>query len=335
MKTINLITRFACILLMLSSLPVGAENYLIQPGDKLSHIAEKKIAESGLPLNLEQVMLTIYQKNPLVFIDGDINRMVPEKNIYIPDSVEEFLKLSKNEALQKLRDKNFLTELYTTSKKSALAEPSNSIVEVKPVAKPKNFEQIVQTLDNHQQSIDQLKTQNAQLSSNLKLLERAFGRLVLVQGLLTDEVVKVKSSLFKNQPNAVNTVAVENSSRSANASVLTDTAPTILPKVAGVYEKPALPGIPKTTPINQAPSSTTSIFVNQVMEKLELGERPISTKGLSEPIVKSNPNQSDDHYWLTIATYVIIGMAALLLVMILWIMDFRQMRSKFSTSVNR
>lgn len=169
-----------------------AEYHVVQPGEVLSVIAEQKRVQSGFMLSTEQIMLTLYQLNKNVFINGDIDQLVVNSKIFIPDDTSEYIKLSKAEAIQRLRDKG-----YTQSMSSDRADVENKASANDVVKGNKNdYAEILERLDDHQQTIDHLQVENKRLNTKFNLLEKALGRVVLVQGLLTNDLVQVKQKLM-------------------------------------------------------------------------------------------------------------------------------------------
>lgn len=335
MNKIKFLARSIVLLSAINSIDVSGEYYIVQPGDVLSTIAKKKIVKGDLPINIEQVMLTIYKLNPDVFIDGDVNRIWPERKIYIPDNVADFVQLSKNEATQRLRDRNYLRGLYSQASSLKLSGSSGSANVSGHNAQ--DYSRILQTLDNHQQHIELLRLENAHLSKSFKLLERALGRIVIVQGLLTNDVVKVKSKLFNVSPEVVATAVPENSAVGKEAVASGNTALVALPNEASLAKSEAVAiqsdsiapqAFPATAPEvvsgeNSEPVARVDANLPSTVDKVESS---LSPGGAG----KSGHTEPDTDYWLDIAMIAAILLPVILL--LLWFLDFRRIRTKLSSA---
>jgi hypothetical protein len=343
MRTFKFLARPLVLLAAMQSFDVCGEYYVVQQGDVLWSIANKKISNSDLPFNLEQVMLTIFKLNPDVFIDGDVDRVLPGKRIYIPDNVADFVQLSRSEAQHLLRDRNYLRGLYSSSSKLKLMSTPGQ----KGSAAMQDYGQILQTLENHQQNIDILKIENAHLSKSFKLLERALGRIVVVQGLLTNDVVKVKSRLFNGQANVA--VVPEVDAPEKEATTLVDNAPVSLPKIEENIAKPEVNAGALVGEVNQL--SATSNQDNLAVSNPQADSAPLDENGsaiksidlnptkvvkeapgenLPQNQVKSSDASADNGFWMDIA--MIAAVLGSLLLLLLWVLDFRKIRTKLMPS---
>lgn len=176
MKKLKSWSPLVAALILSNALEAKAEYHVVLPGEVLSVIAEQKRVKSGFVLSTEQIMLTLYQLNKNVFVNGDINQLIIASKILIPDNTNDYLQLTKIEAQQQLQNKNYLKE---QSSNSGIA--SNG-------SQGSNYAQVLG-------AIDDLKTENKRLVSKFNLIERALGRMVSVQGALTNEVVQIKTKI--------------------------------------------------------------------------------------------------------------------------------------------
>ncbi len=330
MNNIKIIARSLVVLGLLGSVGVNGESYVVQPGDMLSTIAQKKILSSTLPINLQQVMLTIYKFNPDAFDKGDVDHIVPGKQLFIPDNLNDFIPISKSDALIRIRDKAYLNGLYSSVSALKLSGDSTPGKSIKDAA---GYSQIQQILEDHQQNINQLKMENAELSKSFKLLERAMGRIVIVQGLLTNDVVKVKTKLFGGTLSASAPV-VDGSQLVVNNSVggikasdnqgNSDVAKieTVIPTVTGPSSSTNLISTGSGESANQAPLNQS--VNNSVMPAVAAIEAPKVPGNLAPESISSNPESG-------MGNYLIIGLAVgfPVLLLLLWFIDFRQLRTKF------
>jgi hypothetical protein len=191
MNNIKLFSCLMVVLAMTNTMVVRAETYVTQPGDVLSLIAEKKRVQSGFLLSTEQIMLTLYQLNKDVFVNGDINQLAVSHKLFIPDNTADYIQLSKTEAQQRLRDKSYLHSLVGST--NALNSTHHQEITPADPNTPHDYSQVLHTLETHQQDIKGLKTENERLTKKFNLLERALGRVVLIQGLLTNDLVQLKT----------------------------------------------------------------------------------------------------------------------------------------------
>lgn len=166
-------------LILTNTVDAKAEYHVVQPGEVLSVIAEQKRVQSGFVLSTEQIMLTLYQLNKNVFVNGDINQLIIASKILIPDNTTEYLPLSKAEAQKQLQDKSYLN---SQSFKQRIPKKADT---------PPQGGEYAQVLA----AIDGLKAENKRLASKFNLIERALGRMVAVQGALTNEVVQIKTKI--------------------------------------------------------------------------------------------------------------------------------------------
>lgn len=341
MTKIKFLARSIVFLAATQTIDVSGEYYIVQPGDVLTTIASKKISQSNLPVNLEQAMLTIYKLNPEVFRDGDVDRVLPGKRIYIPDNVADFVQLSKNEAIRRLRDRNYLRGLYASASKLKLTGLPNQ--KGGSASAMQDYGQILQTLENHQQNIDILKIENAHLSKSFKLLERALGRIVVVQGLLTNDVVKVKSKLFNTQSNVGFSAAPtsENMPTEKEATTLTDTASVSLPKIednlsktdAGEGQMLEDAGqLPVTDPnsLSVVPLEPATVSKTQTMNSRDASQERSLNKNAQNTIKQEESSENNAGLWLDFA--MIAAVILPLLLLLLWILDFKKIRTKLMPS---
>ena len=321
------------LLMVLSSINVNGEDYVIQSGDVLSTIAKKKMIASGLPMNLQQIMLTIYKFNPDVFVNGDIDHLIPGKQIYIPDNAADFVPISKADALNRLHDKHFLRGLYSSA--SALKLTGDVAKSKSTDGLSQNYAQIQQVLDNHQKNIELLKTENSNLSKSFKLLERALGRIVIIQGMLTNDVVKVKSKLFTGSvaPNSASLpdvlAAKEESSPNAKKS-----EPVPMPLDGAESKSEITPA-----PVNVA-SSQQDFKVPETSEvaagSVNVASEVKSSQGTNQPEklltepINTNQEVQEDGLWSNIA--ILLAIIVPMLLVLLWFIDFRQIRTKLKKS---
>lgn len=166
-------------LILTNLLDAKAEYHVVQPGEVLSVIAEQKRVQSGFVLGTEQIMLTLYQLNKNVFVNGDINQLIISSKILIPDNITEYLQLSKAEARKQLQDKTYLN---SQSLKDRISKKTDT------TSQGSEYAQVLEAIDG-------LKAENKRLASKFNLVEHALGRMVTVQGALTNEVVQIKTKI--------------------------------------------------------------------------------------------------------------------------------------------
>lgn len=328
------LSRALTSLLLTHAVAVVAESYTVQPGDILSSIAKKRREQSDNVLNTEQIMLTLYNLNRDAFINGDINKLMVAKKITIPDTNSEYIQISKQEARQRLKEKNYAA---TDEEGFVLAENSNKApvnISKSPVissARPE-YAQIMQTLNAHQQNIEVLKVENAHITRSFKLLERALGRIVLVQGLMTNDLMKVKSTLQ------------DKSGKIGNESLsLVPVRPLdVVPASANLAQEtqeiaePAVQADSKKVraPVVLPESAASDLSANTALDSSAVQEvaSPASSAAVSavNPVsttpVEASGAVEEGNAWLN---WVMIGSILLPLSLVLaWALDFRQIRSR-------
>lgn len=322
MSKIKLFSRLVVLLLAAAhAVAVNAEYHVVQSGDVLSVIAEKKRVQSGFLLSTEQIMLTLYQLNKNAFVNGNINQLVITAKILIPDNTADYIQLSKTEAQQRLHDKSYLRSLIS----SANTLSSSKHVETTSSSQnpPQNIAQIIQTLESHQQNIDALKNENARLTNKFNLLDKALGRVVLVQGLLTNDVVQVKSKVL-------------------GTPAVTVTADTV--EKAGLNDTAVAPALDSTPPVESQAGVGAEVFdaqpeidaavVNPEVSAVENKNVPAESSSellateaatAARPTRKVMPETNDDN-WLAIA---LIALGTLMAAITgWWFFNFHTARSK-------
>lgn len=307
----------------LVSINAQGEYYEIKSRDALSNIAERKIVRSNLPVSLEQVMLTIYKLNPDAFVGGNIDRLQNGVKIYIPDNVADFVQISKQDAIAKLNDRNYLRNVYSEAQRLKLSGERASA----PVGgnNAEKFEHILHVLDDHHQNIEVLKLENAHLNKSFKLLERALGRVVVIQGLLTSDVVKVKSQIYNGQAEGqaglmASSANIANSKEGLNENSLKEM------NDAGIDLNQARAELDKqAAEISQNPLSLANNAKTDV-QAADPQQKVVNAPVPNKPQTTPKAFYENEEFWWNVAT----GAAILvpLLILLLWLLDFRQMRSK-------
>lgn len=327
------LSRALTSLLLTHAVAVVAESYTVQPGDILSSIAKKRREQSDNVLNTEQIMLTLYSLNRDAFINGDINKLMVAKKITIPDTNSEYIQISKQEARQRLKEKNYTAtdeEGFVPAENSSKAPVNVSKSSVVSSARPE-YAQIMQTLNAHQQNIEVLKVENAHITRSFKLLERALGRIVLVQGLMTNDLMKVKSTLQDKSgkigdeslslaPVRPLDVVPASANLAQETKDIAESAP--LPADSKKVRSPAL-----------AESAASDLSANTALDSRAVQEvaAPASSTAVSAVNPVSTPVEAsgaveEDNAWLN---WVMIGSILLPLSLVLaWALDFREIRSR-------
>ncbi|MEQ1637780.1 MAG: hypothetical protein ABL903_13935 [Methylococcales bacterium] len=330
MNKIKLYSRLVVVVLAATNgVAVNAESYVIQPGDALSRIAEKKSVQSGFLLSTEQIMLTLYKLNKDAFVNGNIDQLVIASKLEIPDNSADYIQISKIEAAQRLRDKSYLRSLVS----SASALGSGKVQELAPAsqANSQGYSQVLQTLDSHQQTIDGLKVENVRLTKKFDLLERALGRVVLIQGLLTNDMVQVRTKLMGasagiTKPETIEKSGVNNDTKVAQenkqlleaqkkleieaeqAAKLKELKPAVAPVIPSVESKATFEVEKSNEPVAKPSSSMEGGKVS-----------PVETKAVS--------GASDDN-WMEnalIISGILLGVLASW-----WFVNFYKVRAKKS-----
>lgn len=329
MRRTSILARTIVALLLTHATATKADYYTVKPGDGLTSIADKKREQSGGTLTTEQVMLTLYNLNKDAFINGDIDKLIVSKQIFIPDNDADYLTISKDEAEHRLRSKNYAAETAALTAANARSPVDNT-------ADPSN---IAQTLKHHQQEIELLKSENTHIMQNFKLLERALGRIVAIQGVTTEDLLKVKSALQSREmlkPSGALSLESPKPAEELKIAEPEQPAPTPNPAPAPASnlklsnEPPASQGLgdeflkpaePEAT--NSTPEPTTG-----TTEPENTGIEPHATPGEAIPPILEN-NTSDDSVestdWLS---WLMWGSLLLPLVLgLLWALNIRQMRT--------
>lgn len=319
---IKLLTQAVATLLLTHAVGVSAEYYTVKPGDVLSVIAKNKSAKSGFVLSPEQVMLTLYKLNQDAFINGDIDKLIVAKRLNIPDGTEDYIQISKNEALQRIREKelNNLQSLPTTSNTDT--QMGNATGDAFGNSGGQEYSQIVKRLNDHQQNIELLKIENAHITKSFKLLERALGRVVLVQGLMTNDLLKVKSRISDKSINGNDgSLGLDSVKLLSDSNVLGDSA---------------LPTPVKNNNVNSKADNDAGL----VAESLAAEQDKIANESQANPDIVDAPIKQDvntanssaivdgkgNDDWLD---WVMAGSILLPLVLaLIWALDFRRIRSK-------
>ena len=310
-NTLKMLAR-AVALAVATQIPSAlAENYTVKPGDALSQIAIKTRDQSNGLLNKEQIMLTLYLLNQHAFINGDIDRLIVNKQLQIPENAADFLQISKLEASNRLREHNF-AELSLPSPSAPITKPTNNLSS-NSIGSPE-YAEIVQRLNTHQQNIEMLKIENAHITRNFKLLERALGRVVLVQGLMTNDLLKVKTSMTGSSGSAS-----DNSLSLESVKPIADGNPLLESPV------PAAGNTASDLNTTMAPSQTVATPTPTTDQPTAITTPPssISPTPVQPPEPEATVDNDDMLTWL-----MALGLLLPLSLALIWFTDFRQIRSR-------
>lgn len=312
-KTIKMLAHAVAIAVATQIPSALAESYTVKPGDALSQIAIKTRDQSNGLLNKEQIMLTLYLLNQHAFINGDIDRLIVNKQLQIPENAADFLQISKLEASNRLREHNF-AELSLPNPSTPTTKPSSNLSS--NGVGSQEYAEIVQRLNTHQQNIEMLKIENAHITRNFKLLERALGRVVLVQGLMTNDLLKVKTSMTgSNGKSSDNTLSLESVKPIPEANTLVDNAMPAAGNTASDLNTTITPTPTAATP---EPTAAKPIAIASPTPA------SINSKTPAQAIEPETPVDNNAMFtWL-----MALGLLLPLSLALIWFTDFRQIRSR-------